>query len=68
MVSFRRKRTLEELHEEDERLEAEASVAQRKAVIKEYERRSGNSWQMLGSQGKLSNDTVRRAWNWLKTN
>jgi len=48
-------KSLEELEEEDGKLDVEVSVARKRAMIKALEKREGKgSWRLFSTNGKLS--------------
>ncbi len=63
---FVQKKSLDELKEEDERLEAEVSVAKKRAILKELKNR-GQDWRHLSDNGKQDRSFWTRAVQWLKT-
>ena len=66
---FKRPQSLAELQEEDERLDTELSVAQKKAVIKQLDDKMGKgSWKIFSDNGKMSGLNWHRVLNWLKSN
>lgn len=68
MSIFRQPKTLAESQEEDERLTTEVSIARKRAMIRELERREGKgSWKMFSDNNKKSGINFSRVWAWLKT-
>lgn len=52
---FRQKKTLDELEEDNERADAELKLAEKRALIKECNRRYGRGgWKMFSSNGMTS--------------
>lgn len=61
-------KTLEELEEEEGQLDAEISVARKRAVLAAVDQRMGEKggWRLFSSNGKMSGFSLRRAVAWLK--
>lgn len=69
MNLFKKEKTLADLQDEDERLDAELSVAQKRAILNKTEAKLGKGgWKRFSSNGKSSGFDFRRALNWLKSN
>lgn len=61
-------KSLADLQEEDEMLESEISVARKRAMLKELDRRGGRGfWRKFSDNEKLSGMNWRRALNWLRS-
>ena len=68
MPLFKRERTLTEIQDEDERLEAEIPVAKKRALLAQLTARAGKgSWKPFSSNGTLGGVDWKRVWIWLKT-
>lgn len=65
-----RHKTLDELEEEEGRLDTEISVARKRLMLRAIDRRMGRkgSWRLFSENGKLSGFSPSRALNWLKNN
>jgi len=63
-------KTLEELEEEEGHLDAEISVARKRAVLAAVDRKMGQKggWRLFSNNGKMSGFSLKRAINWLKNN
>lgn len=63
-------KTLEELDEENGRLDTEISVARKRAILKAIDRKVGQkgSWRLFSDNGKMSGFSLSRAINWLRNN
>ena len=67
MSFYNRTRTLDELEEEDERLDTEVSVARKRAMIKQLNMQAGKgSWRMFSDNGKVSGIDWQRVKTWLR--
>ncbi len=59
---------LTELYEEDERLNTEVSVVQKKVMLRRLNREMGQgSWKFFSANGKLSGIDWNRVQSWFKT-
>ena len=65
---FKRRKSLDELQDEDEQLDAELSVAQKKATLRELNQRTGQtqSWKLFSDNGRQSGINFNRIVAWLK--
>lgn len=63
-------KTLEELEEEEGQLDAEISVARKRAILAAVDRKMGQKggWRLFSDNGKMSGFSLRRAITWLKNN
>jgi len=63
-------KTMEELEEEDGLLDAEISVAKKRAVLAAIDKKTGTKggWRLFSSNGKMSGFSLSRAIAWLKKN
>jgi len=63
-------KSLEELEEEDGKLDVEISVARKKAMLKAVDAKMGQKggWRILSSNGRLRGLNWDRVRNWLRTN
>lgn len=63
-------KTLEELEDEDSRLDTEVSIAKKRALLNAIDKRMGvkGGWKLFSDNGKLSGFSPARAWHWLKNN
>lgn len=63
-------KTLEELEEEEGHLDAEISVARKRALLAAIDKKMGQKggWRLFSSNGKMSGFSPSRAWHWLKNN
>ena len=68
MSIFRRQKTLAELQEENEVLDTQLSVAQKRAMINRLEAQMGKgSWRLFSDNGSKSGINFSRIWHWLKS-
>lgn len=61
-----KKKSLAELEEEEEYLQAEYSVEQKRAMIREVRARGGDP-NAIGSDGRGKGLNFQKIWQWLKT-
>tara|TARA_Y100000310_G_scaffold164294_1_gene164125 strand:+ start:6719 stop:6925 length:207 start_codon:yes stop_codon:yes gene_type:complete len=63
-------KTLEELQEEEGRLDVEISVTRKRAMLNTIDKKAGQKgyWRLFSDNGKLSGLNLRRALNWLRNN
>lgn len=67
MGLFERRKSLEELQEQDERLTNEVSIAEKRALIRKMNQEYGqNAVRDFSDNGKASGFNVGRAIQWLK--
>lgn len=61
-------KSLEELEEENGELEAEISVAKKRAILRAIDKRMGEKggWRRFSDNGKMSGFSLSRALHWLR--
>jgi hypothetical protein len=65
---FGRTKSLTELEEDDDRLDTELSIAQKRAAIRRLEEQSGQgSWKAFSSNGKKGGIDWGAVGRWLRT-
>jgi len=65
-----KQKTFEELEEEGGLLDAEISVARKRAVLAAIDKKTGQKggWRLFSSNGKMSGFSLSRAMAWLRNN
>lgn len=68
MVFGKRERSLSEMEEQEERLDAEISVMRKQQVLKELKQKGGTGlWRHFSTDGTKAGINFRAVINWLKT-
>ncbi len=62
---FATSKSLADKEAEDEELDIDLSIAQKRAMIRELQHR-GQDWKNFSDNGKKSGISWSRIWNWLK--
>lgn len=63
-------KTLEELEEEEGRLDTEISVARKRVILRAVDNKMGQKggWRLFSDNGKMSGFNLSRAIHWLRNN